>query len=638
MKSMSQRINYSFINCTNCGPRFSIIKELPYDRKNTTMHKFKMCKKCEKEYANISDRRFHAQPNACEKCGPQYELHYDNKVSINIDQILDEMATLLEKDKIVAIKGLGGFHLACNALNNVAVEKLREIKNRDKKPFAIMFPNLEVLAQYAELNNKEKELLTSLKRPIVLLKIKKHLAEAVTYGIDTIGAMLPYLPFHYLLFNKTKLPAIVLTSGNISDEPIIINNEEAKSRLLEFIDGILIHDRDIHNRNDDSVINVVNNSERIIRRSRGYVPEVIKTTLNVEGIIATGAELKNCFCIGKDNEMILSQHIGDLKNIETFIFFQEAIERFKKLFRIKPSVIAYDLHPDYLSSQYSQKYNLTKIGIQHHHAHIASCMAEHNLDENVIGICFDGTGFGEDRNIWGGEFMIANLADYQRISYFDYVPMPGGEKAIKEPWRMAIAYLYKTFGSSFSEIEIPFLKQLNKESVGLLVAAINKSVNTPLTSSVGRLFDAVAAVIGLCLVNNFEAEAPMKLESIINEKIDTKYSYNFNKTIDTAPIIREIVLDLNNNIDISIISAKFHNTIIDIILEMAKIIRKDYKINKIILSGGVFQNRFLLSRTENTLIDNNFDVFTHSKIPSNDGGIALGQIIIAAKRRMLKCV
>jgi hydrogenase maturation protein HypF len=631
MKVQKNRIDYPFINCTNCGPRFTIIKDLPYDRDKTTMNDFEMCPDCRKEYSDIADRRFHAQPVACSVCGPEYSLLYDSKLIKKTKDIIDKMVELIKENKIVAIKGLGGFFLACDALSEEAVTRLRKKKNREGKPFAVMFSNIDTIEEYAFVDIAEETSLLSWKKPIVLLKLKKSLAPAVSVEFNTIGAMLPYMPLHYLLFEKSNISAIVLTSGNISGEPIVTDNKTAVEKLLNIADAVLTYNRDIYNRTDDSVVTVVNKRERIFRRSRGYVPVPINLNFNVDGILATGAELVNCFCIGKNNQAIISQHIGDLKNIETYEFYCETIERFKKLFRFEPSLLVSDLHPNYLSTQYAVETKLKHIRVQHHHAHIVSCMAENNLDEQVIGVGFDGTGYGDDNNIWGSEFFVCDLKKYTRINHFGYIPMPGGDKVTDEPWRIAVSYLYKIYGNNLLKLDLPFLKNINSSSIELLCDAIDKKINCPMTSSAGRLFDAVAALINLCPYSKFHAEAPMRLESIIENKYEHAYPYSISKTISFEETIEQIVKDIQHNVPLSKISTKFHNTVISVIYDVVKEIRDSHNLNKVVLSGGTFQNKYLLENLENLLTNYDFEVFSHKKVPTNDGGIALGQIVIAAK-------
>lgn len=636
MKMQANRIDYPFINCTNCGPRFTIIEDLPYDREKTTMSPFEMCPACRKEYTNIQDRRFHAQPVACSDCGPEYTLYNDGQKIKEIQTIIKELCKLFNNHKIVAIKGLGGYFLACDASDEEAVSKLRTRKNREGKPFAVMFSSLDAIKEFAYFNDTESSSLTSFRRPIVLLNQKRQLAPSVTLGFNTIGAMLPYMPLHHLLFENLKMKPLVLTSGNISEEPIIIDNEQALSKLTPVADAVLTYNRAIYNRADDSVTLVVNDKERLIRRSRGYVPVPLNLKFNVDGILAVGAELVNCFCIGKENQAILSQHIGDLKNLETYGFYTETINQFKKLFRFKPSVVVSDLHPDYLSTRFAEELKLKHIKVQHHHAHIASCMAEYNLDEKVIGVSFDGTGYGDDGNIWGGEFFVCDLLDYERVNHFEYIPMPGGDKVTDEPWRMAVSYLYKIFGLDFMNMNLPFLNHINPSSIAMLCNAVDKRINSPLTSSAGRLFDAVAALINLCPVSKFHAEAPMRLEAAIDKKIQAYYSFKIGHTISFDETFISIVNDLKNAVAISEISAKFHNTIILITCEAVKKIRDEHHLNKVVLSGGTFQNKYLLENLENKLAKEGFEVFTHCKVPTNDGAIALGQLVVGAKKTSQK--
>ena len=634
MKAQKNRLDYPFINCTNCGPRFTIIKDLPYDRDKTTMKDFELCPDCLKEYGDITDRRFHAQPVACSLCGPEYSLLYQNKVIKDTQAIISKLGALIKDKNIIAVKGLGGFFLACDALCEETVIRLRKLKNREGKPYAVMFSDIDTLKEYAFVNNTEETSLKLWKRPIVLLRQKKSLAPSVSVGFNTIGAMLPYMPLHYLLFEKLDIPAIVLTSGNISDEPIVTDNETAAEKIGNIADAVLIYNRDIYNRTDDSVVTIVNNKERVLRRSRGYAPEAKTLSLNVEGILATGAELVNCFCLGKDNQAILSQHIGDLKNIETYEFYFETIEQFKKLFRFNPTLVVSDLHPDYLSTRYAVESKKRHIQVQHHHAHIASCMAEHNLDEQVIGVAFDGTGYGDDNNIWGSEFFVCDLQEYTRINHFEYLSMPGGDNVIDEPWRMALSYLYKIYGLKFLEFNLPFLNTIKPSSVELLCDAIDKKINCPLTSSSGRLFDAVAALINLSPFSKFHAEAPMRLEAIIDRKIKKAYPYSVSTTISFKDTFGTIVNDLKHQVPLSEISAKFHNTIISVIVEVAAEARNRYDINKVVLSGGTFQNKYLLENLEMMFEKHDFELFSHQKIPTNDGGIALGQLVLAAKSQI----
>jgi len=633
MKQQPHRIDYPFINCTNCGPRFTIIRDLPYDRPMTTMAPFPLCARCREEYENILDRRFHAQPVACNHCGPEYSLHAGGETITGIHQILAHASRLIDAGGIVAMKGLGGFHLACDALNAAAVDRLREAKNRDGKPFAVMFRNSGVAEKYAIISGEERSVLTGWQRPIVLLESKRKLAQGVSMGFGTVGGMLPYLPFHYLLFEHLRQDVIVLTSGNISDEPIIISNEEAMKVLGPIADAVILNNRDIHNRADDSVLRVMNGQPRLIRRSRSWVPSPVELQLDVDGILACGAELVNCFCMGKGRQAILSQHTGDLKNAETLEFYMEAVIRFSKLFRMKPALVAHDLHPDYLSTRYAQETGLPMVAVQHHHAHIASCMAEHGLRERVIGISFDGVGMGDDGHIWGGEFMLCDLSDYERFSHLRYIPMPGGDMATKEPWRMAVSYLFKAYGRKFPDLGLPFLQKIPAERLEIVVKAIESGINTPLTSSAGRLFDAVSAIAGLCSIATFHAEAPMRLEGAIDPEEKGHYPFGMTDTVDTLPLIRALCDDVLAGLPAGRIAARFHNSVINIIFAAAEMAAARTGINKVVLSGGSFQNKYILENAERGLALRGFECYTPRNIPANDGGIALGQLVIAAARR-----
>ncbi len=637
MKTQPRRQNYPFTNCTYCGPRFTIVTDLPYDRERTTMRVFEMCQECAAEYKDVFDRRFHAQPVSCRNCGPVY--HWAGEKPEAIENIIRRAAEMIDGGKIVAIKGLGGYFLACNALDEKAVSRLRRRKKRYGKPFAVMFSDLSVLKQYGEVNEYEMRSISSQRRPIVLLTEKNPLAPSVSNGFPGIGVMLPYMPFHHLLFEKLQTPVIVLTSGNISEEPIAIDDEEAVKKTGGISDAVLAYNRVIFNRVDDSVAMVVNGRERLIRRSRGYVPAPVRLSLCTEGIFAAGAELVNCFAVGKGKEAILSQHIGDLKNMETYEFYRESVERFGKLFRFNPGIMVCDMHPDYLSTRFAQESGLPVVEVQHHHAHVTSCMAEHGLDEKVIGISFDGTGYGDDGNIWGGEFFICDLEDYQRVKHFEYVPVPGGDKAVKEPWRTGFSYLYRSMGEDIRNLDIPLLNCRPRHDLEVLAATIDKGINAPLSSSAGRLFDAVAAIAGLIERSGFHAEAPMRLEAAIRESHDEYYDYTLDAdVISFAPVIEALAMDIVNGRSASFVSVKFHNTILNVIVQVARQLSQQYGLKKVVLSGGTFQNKFILSNAERLLQKAGFTVFTHERVPSNDGGIALGQISVASKRKELKCV
>jgi hydrogenase maturation protein HypF len=639
MEVQDHRIGYPLINCTKCGPRFSIIKGVPYDRSMTTMAEFEMCEKCKTEYLNINDRRFHAQPVACNMCGPSYMIHYENQNDNRISQITSIASRLIEEGYVVALKGTGGYHLLCDANNEKTLKDLRISKTREGKPFAVMCRDISTVDKIAFHGNKEKELLTSWRSPVVLLESRNLLAPSVSNGLNTIGVVLPYMPFHYLLFKKLKIDTIVFTSANFSDEPVIISDKVALSSLSELANAVITYNREIFNRTDDSVCRVINGNELIIRRSRGYAPTPVKLDLQTEGIFGAGAELTNCFAIGKGKQVILSQHIGDIKNSETFDFYISSYKRFSKMFRFNPEIVVRDLHPDYLSSSFADQIgselNIEVEQVQHHHAHIASCMAENGLDEKVIGIALDGVGLGTDSNIWGGEFMIADLCNFSREMHFEYVSISGGDKVSSEPWRSGLSYLYKYMGEHTTYLNQLKMKEVGDKSISMYIELLETETNTCLYSGAGRLFDAVAAITGICLYSSYHAEAPMLLESIIIPGISAYYDYEIHgNEISFKNTISEIISDLNNGKSAGEISTLFHNTVATAVVEAIKIISQKSGIRKVVLSGGTFQNKYLSEKIITELSYENFFVYFHSQVPPNDGGLALGQVAVAAARRV----
>lgn len=632
------RYRYPFINCTLCGPRFTIIKDIPYDRHKTTMASFGMCPVCQKEYENPANRRFHAQPNACSICGPSLRLTDREENGISGDPI-ETTLDLLKKGFVVAIKGLGGFHLVCDATNPNAVSSLRSRKYREDKPFAVMCRNIDEAKEHCEVNAEEARLLLSVERPILVLKrrVLSTIAHAVAPYQNTLGVMLPYSPLHHLLLNGT-LKTLVMTSGNISDEPIAYKNEEAIHRLRNIADYFLLHNRDIHMRCDDSVTRVFDGKPYILRRSRGYVPFPIKLPFPLEMILACGGELKNTFCLTRGHYAFMSYHIGDLENLETLASFEEGVEHFKRLFYIEPKAVAYDLHPDYLSTRYALSIpNIQKVEIQHHHAHIVSAMAENGIEGDVIGVALDGTGFGLDGTIWGGEFMKANLRDFDRSAHLKNVPMPGGSMAIKEPWRMAMVYLAEAFGDEANSLKIDLIKRVDPEKWGTLKRMIEKNINTPWTSSMGRFFDAISSLLSVRDEVHYEGQAAVELEMIADLEVKNEYPFDLQKeempmVINLKETIRGVVRDLVEKVPSSKISGKLHRTIAGIIGETCDAIRSQEGLNRVVLSGGVFQNIFLLALVKDDLRRLNFDVYTHHLVPTNDGGISLGQAVIAQMR------
>lgn len=788
-----RRYLYPFINCTNCGPRFTIIKDIPYDRDKTTMDSFNMCDSCRKEYTDSTDRRYHAQPIACHNCGPSLEIVlgnsnsqfrieteylqtvkqkkvtnsynwvFDEKESlssykaempipllnkinpvekgdsqwslyknyrssdayINSKKCIEYIAQIIKIGQIAAIKGIGGYHLSCDALNESAVERLRTRKHRDKKPFAIMMKNLDAIAKYCKINDKEIELLESPASPIVLLEKKEGIKlPALIAPLNRyLGVMLPYTPIHHILFEQEGFPElIVMTSGNLSSEPIFYKDDEAITALGEIADAFLTHNRDIYIRTDDSVTRVFENREYIIRRSRGYVPKPIILDIRklfnigecfeIPSILACGGELKNVFCMNKDNLFYLSNHIGDLENESTNNAFISGVEHFRKLFDISTDYIAYDLHPNYFSTQYALSHiEKEKIGIQHHKAHVAACMAENQLAGEVIGVSFDGTGYGDDGNIWGGEFFKGGYYGLERVGHLDYVMMPGGDSAVKHPWKMAVSYLYsakrtcllqnsneqekfkiwedkladRDRGNNQSHYNaailsaneyghkrrnINLLAHISQNDIEFTIKMLEKQLNCPQTSSMGRFFDAVSALLGINTDISYEGQAAIELEyyaieakaepyvinfsnhkqsdethevklciqngsSIVENSLDVSGSQEspdtnrFGFVVQTSCIIDQIILDIQEGHSKEHIASRFHATIAEIVLQGCILIRKSSKLNSVVLSGGVFQNITLLKMSVDRLREHDFSVYTHSEYPTNDGGIALGQAVLA---------
>ncbi len=630
-----RRYLYPFINCTNCGPRFTIIEDIPYDRSRTTMRDFSMCAECQTEYENPLDRRFHAEPTACPKCGPRLSLLQANGMQVDVRDEINASRELLLDKKIVAIKGVGGFHLACDALSAETVERVRKRKYREDKPFALMAESINLIREHCFVSEDEATLLRSERRPIVLLKRKPHseIPAAVAPGLNVLGFMLPYSPLHHLLLRTLDRP-LVMTSGNVSDEPISYEDKEALERLREIADYFLLHDRRIHIRTDDSVTRIQQAREFVLRRSRGYAPAPLKIAVHFDReILACGAELKNTFCLTRDNYAFVSHHIGDLENLETLRSFKQGVEHFKRLFHLAPEIVAYDLHPEYLSTKYALALDnvQTRIGVQHHHAHIASCMADNNIEGDVIGIAMDGLGFGTDGRMWGGEFFVANFNEAERLAHLAYVPMPGGAKAVREPWRMAAVYLNQSFGDDFRALELDSVKYMDQKAWQVLIRMSDRQINSPLTSSMGRLFDAIAGLIGLRTTINYEGQAAIELEAIAEETTNNWYEFDYSDKgeISATPVIRQAVEDLLANISAPEVSARFHLGVVHLIASVARRIRNERRLDRVVLSGGVFQNMFLLKRTSQLLKQDGFEVFTHSRVPTNDGGISLGQAVVA---------
>lgn len=632
----NHRYHYPFINCTHCGPRFTIITDIPYDRPRTTMADFQMCSACAGEYHNPADRRFHAQPAACAECGPKVWLENQQARLYGDDAILGT-ALLLKQGKIVAIKGLGGFHLACDATHADAVSELRRRKERIAKPFALMMADLGMIQQHCVVSDAEMRLLTAPAAPIVLLRRREDcnlIRQEVTPGQNLLGVMLPYTPLHVLLFD-TKLPPLVMTSGNHSEEPIVTDNADARELLADLADAFLMHNRDIHIQCDDSVMRIFEETELPIRRSRGYAPYPVRLPFNLPSVLAVGGEMKNTFCITRDDYAFMSHHIGEISSYEALQSFERGVAHFEHLFRVQPQIIAHDLHPDYLTTRYAQiraaATGITTVPVQHHHAHIAAVLAEHNHtgEHPAIGVCFDGTGYGTDGTIWGGEFLLANYAGFERAAFFKPVRLPGGDAATRNPARIALSYLLSA--GAVLESTLPPLAALTETECSTIEIQIKRGINAPFTSSMGRLFDAVSSLIGVCQEVTYEGQAAIELEAIVDPDETGTYAFTFDGTqINSTPVIHSVINDLKSEVPASSIAARFHNGIARMIQDVCLHLKAQCGLNEVVLSGGVFQNVTLLQKTLPLLRAAGFTVYTHRFVPPNDGGIALGQAVIAA--------
>ena len=628
-----RRFGYPFINCTNCGPRLTIITGAPYDRAQTTMASFPVCEACRGEYEDPSDRRFHAQPIACAVCGPELQLLGDaGQLRVTKDVIPDFAAAILN-GLIGAMKGLGGFHLVCDATNEQAVERLRSRKHREEKPFAVMMPDAAAAAAHCDLGAAEEALLQSPAAPIVLLRRrqKESLAAAVAPRNPQLGVMLPHTPLHHLLMRAVEQRPLVMTSGNRADEPIARDNDEALAQLRGIADVFLLHDRPVHVRCDDSVTRVVGGNELPVRRSRGYAPQPVRLPFDsAASILGVGGQLKGTFALARHRDAFLSHHLGDLDHHQACVAFERDIALYQELFQFEPSSIAHDLHPDYASTHYARRTGLPLISVQHHHAHMASCMAENGLTNEVIGVTFDGLGFGMDGAVWGGEFLVGDYAAFRRAAHFRYVGMPGGDQATREPWRMAVAHLRdaksrsEKFDTRFAASDLRVVQQM-----------LERQFNTPMTSSVGRLFDAVASLAGVRDRVSYEGQAAMELEWLANDlgecgvypfEIETNPA---SLIVDTRPTIQAIVA---NDGGPRVVARKFHSTLVQIIRAVCERIRLQTNIRDVVLSGGVFMNTLLMSEVAAHLAQDGFAVYRHRLVPPNDAGLSLGQVAIAAAR------
>jgi len=631
MNPRDRRHSYPFINCTDCGPRYTIVKSLPYDRKKTTMEGFKMCQDCAEEYKNPLDRRYHAQPIACPACGPEVTL-IEAKTGKRIKGGIQKAASLIKEGKILAAKGLGGFHLICDALNYEAISRLRKIKERKTKPLALMAANEEIIEKYAFLNPSEKKLLLSASRPIVLLRKKKEI-RGIAPHLDEIGFMLPYTPLHYLLLQNLKL--IVATSSNKKDAPIMKDEEEGIGNLCDYI---LSHNRPIQSRADDSVIRVVEKEPLFLRRARGFVPYPQRAPRELESlyhILALGGELKDTISVYKNGYVVTSQFLGDLDEYQNYKYFEETLAHLTRLFEVKPEVVVSDLHPNFHTTRLAQKMGIPHLQVQHHFAHVLAPLLEHRIPprEKVLGVAFDGYGYGEDGSAWGGEFLLADYFSFQRIAHFKCVPLPGGDSAAKQPWRMALSYLIDTYGPRLPEVKA--LERVSRNKINGVLTMIEQKVNSPLSSSCGRLFDAVSYLVGLSpLEIEFEAEAAMRLETAVAEEKEESYDFSvrediFPLQISFAKTIKAVLKDIKQKASVQDISAKFHNTLAQVIVHISERARRKYGISTVVLIGGVFLNKRLLSRASLHLEKKGFKVLRPINYSPNDESISIGQIAFA---------
>ncbi len=639
MDPSDRRYLYPFINCTNCGPRYTITRGLPYDRPNTTMAEFEMCKVCAEEYHDPTNRRFHAQPNACPECGPHLYLKVNSSRFAMYEERdpLEACISILREGGIVAVKGLGGFHIACDAENREVVSILRQRKKRGNKPFALMAPDIETIEQYCHISDEERRLLLSKERPIVLLRRRGRLLEWVAPQNPFLGFMLPYTPLHHLLFyypagRAPNFKALVMTSGNLSEEPIVHREDDALSRLSGIVDAFLFHNRDIYMRVDDSVLS----AELVIRRARGYVPNSVKLKIHTPEALATGGDLKNTFTLTKEGYAIVSQHIGDMENYETLQFFEEVVENLCRLYRVTPRIIATDMHPQYHSRLWAERQGLPVIYWQHHHAHVASVLAEADLNGPVIGVVLDGTGYGTDGRLWGFEVLLVEGCRFERLAHLRYIPLPGGEAAIREPWRVAIALIKETFSSETDRwIErLGLAERVTPVRVEMIQRLLQMGGFTVMSSGCGRLFDGVASLLAVKDVNTFEAEAPIALESTVTDGIDRFYRFELTDSvpseIDYRPTVEDLVREYAGGRPVQEIATRFHNTVVEATVMSVKRISRQTGIRDVVLSGGVFQNHYLLRRMKRRLKEEGLQCFTHREFPPNDASVSLGQAFLTA--------
>ncbi len=647
-----RRFDYAFTNCTNCGPRYTIIESLPYDRGHTSMKRFRMCEKCLAEYNDPLDRRFHAQPNACPACGPR--LFWHSVKSASNSEAIDMAVDYLKAGKVVALKGLGGFHIAVDAFNKHAIERLRSRKKRPFKPFALMVRDLDSVKALCHVSSIEEELLLSPSAPICLLRVKQgsKLPKIIAPGLKELGIMLPYTPLHHLFFARSRCPrALIMTSGNPRGEPLCTGNREALNRLRHIVDGFLLHDRDIYTGVDDSVVRVVANKKRFIRRARGFAPAPVELKFQGGFGLSVGAELKNTFCLTRDKEAFLSQHIGNLTSLPVLEFFRKNIMHLQNLLEVTPRFVAADLHPDYLSTRYASDTGLPVYKIQHHFAHAASVMAEHEIQDPVLAIVLDGTGYGPDNTIWGGEIILCSPTMFKRIGRLLPFPLPGGDKAARQPWRLALSMVHST-GLTMKELPGWFNELIPTEQTRFILEMIENGLNCPLTSSCGRLFDAVAAITGACLENTYEAQAALELEALC---LDSLSGASINGSLQMATLMegKGIIKKMNNLYELdwrpfiretllhgpeaaSETALRFHAFLVAGLGQLAEMLCRQLGVDKVVLSGGCMQNRVLLEGFEAFFTQRNIECYSNTKVPANDGGLCLGQAFVAAHLNGLK--
>jgi hydrogenase maturation protein HypF len=635
-----RRHGYALVTCATCGPRFTMVRALPYDRERTTMARFALCARCRSEYDEPADRRFHAEGIACPTCGPRLTLRGPDWVPIATTDPIALAASALREGHIVAVKGVGGYHLACDATSAATVAELRRRKRREAKPLAVMVADVEAARALAHVSDAEARLLTSAARPVVLLRrrVEGQIADEVAPACRELGLLLPYTALHHLLLGAVEGP-LVMTSANTSDEAIAYRDDDARRRLRGITDLALVHDRPIEVPSDDSVARVVRDTPYLVRRSRGYVPLAVRLPVAASRpVLACGGELKHTFALLRGDQAFLSQHLGDLTSESAFREFLHAVEHFRRLFALSPDVVAHDLHPGYRSTAYARSLEgVERIAVQHHHAHVASCLADNGIDRRVIGVAWDGSGYGLDGHVWGGEFLAADLAGFERAGHFESVPLPGGDAAVREPWRMAAVFLRAAYGDAMAALDLAFVRRLDPIAWRVLVRAIDRGLNSPLTSSAGRLFDAVASLLGVRDRVGFEAQAAIELEALAEREADRIYSARLDETggvlvVRTPDVVRGVVEDLLGEVPPARIAARFHATLADVLVRVCGQIRARTGLSTVALSGGVFQNVWLLSAAIDRLQAGAFEVLRHCQVPANDGGLALGQAAVAARR------